>query len=399
MKTILNIRGVKMIIGIPKEIMPGERRIAASPETVEKMVKDGLSVLVEVQGGEGSFYHDPEYVAAGAELVDDVSDIYERSDVILKVKEPLFNKEKNKHEVDMMKEGQTLITFIHPAAPINHDMVKRLAAKGVTSLTLDGIPRITRAQTMDALTSMSTCAGYKGMLIAVNELPHFAPQIFTAVGMIKPINVLVVGVGVAGLQSIATAKRLGAVVYAADIRPAAAEQAMSLGCKIIDLEVPANEAVGEGGYALALSEDRLKKERKILAEHVKDMDIIILSALVPGKLAPNIITEEMVKSMKNGAAIVDISIDQGGNCEITPPGVIETKHHVTLIGIKNIPGLLPTSSTWMFSQNVYNLLEYLVKDGEIHLDLDDPIIQSSLTTYKGEVVHQGALEAFAALGH
>jgi NAD(P) transhydrogenase subunit alpha len=237
------------------------------------------------------------------------------------------------------------------------------------------------------------------MLIAANELPSFAPQIFTAVGMIKPINVLVIGAGVGGLQAIATAKRLGAIVHAADIRPAAAEQAMSLGSKVIDLNIPADEAIGEGGYALALKPQRLEEERKILAEHVKNMDIIFLSALVPGKLAPTLITEEMVKSMKPGSAIVDISIDQGGNCAITPPGTIEVKHHVTLIGIKNIPGLLPTSSTWMFSQNVYNLLKYLIKDDQIYLDMDDPIIQSSLTTYKGQVVHQGALEAFAELGH
>jgi NAD(P) transhydrogenase subunit alpha len=388
-----------MIIGVPREIMPGERRVAASPETVAKMVQDGLTVLVEKQAGEGAYYHDPEYVAAGAEIVDDICDIYDRSNVILKVKEPLFNQEKNKHEVDMMHEGQTLITFIHPAAPVNHQMVKNLAAQGVTSITLDGIPRITRAQTMDALTSMSTCAGYKGMLIAANELPSFAPQIFTAVGMIKPINVLVIGAGVGGLQAIATAKRLGAIVHAADIRPAAAEQAMSLGSKVIDLNIPADEAIGEGGYALALKPQRLEEERKILAEHVKNMDIIFLSALVPGKLAPTLITAEMVKSMKPGSAIVDISIDQGGNCAITPPGTIEVKHHVTLIGIKNIPGLLPTSSTWMFSQNVYNLLKYLIKDDQIYLDMDDPIIQSSLTTYKGQVVHQGALEAFAELGH
>ncbi|MCK9176947.1 MAG: NAD(P) transhydrogenase subunit alpha [Clostridiales bacterium] len=388
-----------MIIGVPKEIMPGERRVAASPETVEKMVKDGLTVLVEKDAGEGAFYHDPDYVAAGASIVDDVCDIFKRADVILKVKEPLFNEKKDKHEVDMMHEGQTLITFIHPAAPVNHEMVKRLAAQGVTSITLDGIPRITRAQVMDALTSMSTCAGYKGMLIAANELPHFAPQIFTAVGMIKPINVLVIGAGVGGLQAIATAKRLGAIVHAADIRPAAAEQAMSLGAKVIELGIPSEEAIGEGGYALALTEKRLEEERQLLAEHVKNMDIIFLSALVPGKLAPTLITEEMVKSMKPGSAIVDISIDQGGNCEITPPGTIEVKHHVTLVGIKNIPGLLPTSSTWMFAQNVYNLLKYLIKDDKIYLDMDDEIIQSALTTHNGKVVHQGALEAFAALGH
>ena len=388
-----------MIIGVPKEIMPGERRVAASPETVAKMVGDGLTVLVEKNAGEGAFYHDPDYVAAGAQVIDDVCEIFERADVILKVKEPLFNKEKEKHEVDMMHEGQTLITFIHPAAPANHDMVKHMASKGVTSITLDGIPRITRAQAMDALTSMSTCAGYKGILIAANELPHFIPQIFTAVGMIKPIKALVIGAGVGGLQAIATVKRLGAIVFAADIRPAAAEQAMSLGASVIDLDVPAEESIGEGGYALELSAERLEQERRILAEHLKDMDIVFLSALVPGKMAPNLITEEMVKEMKPGSAIVDISIDQGGNCEITPPGTVEVKHSVTLIGIKNLPGLLPTSSTWMFSQNVYNLLSYLIKDGKIYLDIDDEIVKSALTTHGGKVVHQGTLEAFAALGH
>jgi len=388
-----------MIIGVPKEIMPGERRVAASPETVAKMVGDGLTVLVEKNAGEGAFYHDPDYVAAGAQVIDDVCEIFERADVILKVKEPLFNKEKEKHEVDMMHEGQTLITFIHPAAPANHDMVKHMASKGVTSITLDGIPRITRAQAMDALTSMSTCAGYKGILIAANELPHFIPQIFTAVGMIKPIKALVIGAGVGGLQAIATVKRLGAIVFAADIRPAAAEQAMSLGASVIDLDVPAEESIGEGGYALELSPERLEQERRILAEHLKDMDIVFLSALVPGKMAPNLITEEMVKEMKPGSAIVDISIDQGGNCEITPPGTVEVKHSVTLIGIKNLPGLLPTSSTWMFSQNVYNLLSYLIKDGKIYLDMEDEIVKSALTTHGGKVVHQGTLEAFAALGH
>ena len=174
---------------------------------------------------------------------------------------------------------------------------------------------------------------------------------------------------------------------------------MSLGAKVIELGIPSEEAIGEGGYALALTEKRLEEERQLLAEHVKNMDIIFLSALVPGKLAPTLITEEMVKSMKPGSAIVDISIDQGGNCEITPPGTIEVKHHVTLVGIKNIPGLLPTSSTWMFAQNVYNLLKYLIKDDKIYLDMDDEIIQSALTTHNGKVVHQGALEAFAALGH
>jgi NAD(P) transhydrogenase subunit alpha len=217
----------------------------------------------------------------------------------------------------------------------------------------------------------------------------------TAVGMIKPIQALVVGAGVGGLQAIATIKRLGAIVHAADIRPDAAEQAMSLGAKVLDLGIAPEDAIGDGGYALALSPENLAKERAVLAEAIKDKDIIFLSALVPGKEAPILITEEMVKNMKPGSVIVDISIDQGGNCEITPPGKIEEKHGVTIIGIKNIPGMLPTSSTWMFSQNVLNLVKYLVKDGEVKLNLDDDIIKEALTTHGGKVVHQGTLEAFA----
>lgn len=275
-----------MIIGIPKEIMHDEGRVSAIPETVKKMVADGAAVLVEQGAGAGAFFSDEEYKAAGAELVADVADVYARSDVILKVKEPLFNEAKGVHEVDMMKKGQYLITFIHPASPVNHEMVKKLAAKGVISITLDGIPRISRAQNMDALTSMSTCAGYKGIMIAANDLAKFVPQIFCAVGMIKPANVLVIGTGVGGLQAIATAKRLGAVVHAADIRPDAAEQAKSLGAKVIDLGIPASEAVGEGGYAKRLSEEWLEKERAVLAEHVKDMDIIFCSALIPESSLP-----------------------------------------------------------------------------------------------------------------
>ena len=281
-----------MLIGIPKEIMHGERRVSAIPETVAKLVKDGAEVWVEKNAGEGAFFHDNQYVQAGAKIVDDVAVIYEKADVILKVKEPQFNHEKNLHEVDMMHAGQVLITFIHPASPVNHDMVRAMAKKGVVGLTLDGVPRITRAQSMDALTSMSTCAGYKGILLAANELPKFIPQIFSAVGMIKPINALIVGVGVGGLQALATAKRLGAVVYAADIRPAASEQAKSLGAKVIELGVPPEAAIGEGGYALPLSDEWLEKERAVLAAELPKMDIVFLSALVPSRIAPILITED-----------------------------------------------------------------------------------------------------------
>lgn len=385
-----------MIIGIPKEIMHGEGRVSAIPETVAKLKADGFDVLVENSAGEGALFADNDYAAAGATMIADCEELYAKADVILKVKEPQFNEAKGKHEVDMMHEGQYLITFIHPASPVNHEMVKNMAAKGVISLTLDGVPRISRAQNMDALSSMSTCAGYKGILMAANDLTKFIPPIFCAVGQVRPCNVLVIGTGVAGLRALATAKSLGAITYAADIRPAAAEQAQSLGAKIVDTTVPAEVAVGEGGYAKALSEEWLVKERAALADTIKDMDIIFCSALVPSKLAPVILTEELVKTMKPGSVIVDISIDQGGNCAITDPGVTAVKHQVTIEGIKNIPGMLPTSSTWMFSHNIYNLVKYISKDGAIALDTNDEIVSGALTTIDGKIVHKGALEAMNA---
>ena len=329
----------------------------------------------------------------GAEIILDPIELYKKSDLILKVKEPLFNAALNTHEVDMMHRGQYLITFIHPASPVNHEMVQKLADAGVTSLTLDGIPRISRAQNMDALTSMSTCAGYKGILMAANDSSIFMPQMFTAVGMLKPAKVLVIGVGVAGLQALATAKRLGAITYALDIRPAAVEQSKSLGAKVIEFDIPAEVAVAEGGYANKLSDDWLHKERRVLSDVIADMDIIFCSALIPGKIAPIVLTEDMVKTMKNGSVIVDISIDQGGNCEITTPGKKEVKHGVMIQGIKNIPGLLPTSSTWMFANNVYNLVKYLTKDAEMNLDMNDEIVRSILVTLDGNIVHEGTKEA------
>jgi NAD(P) transhydrogenase subunit alpha len=382
-----------MIIGIPKEIMHDEARVAATPETVAKFVNDGFEVLVEKSAGDGALYHDEDYLKAGAKMLENPVDIYDRAEMILKVKEPLFNEQIGKHEVEMMHPGQVLITFIHPASPVNHEMVKRLTKQGVTAITLDGIPRISRAQNMDALTSMSTCAGYKGILMAANHLTTFMPQMFTAVGQIKPAKVMVIGVGVAGLQALATAKRLGAITYAADIRPMASENAGSLGAKVVDTTVPPELAIAEGGYANRLPADVLIQEQEALKATIQEMDIVFCSALIPGKVAPIIITEEMVKGMKRGSVIVDISIDQGGNCELTPKGGMETKYGVTLMGVKNIPGLLPTSSTWMFSNNLYNLVKYLVKDGKVVLDRTDEVIAKSLVCIDGELVHAGAREA------
>jgi len=382
-----------LTIGIPKEIMSGERRVAATPEIVKKMVSDGAMVIVETGAGEGSFFADDEYRAAGAELLADAEEVFARSDLILKVKEPRFSDKTSMHEVDMMKEGQYLITFLHPSSPANHQMVRKLAAKGVISISLDSIPRISRAQTMDALTSMSTVAGYKAVLMAANMLPVFMPMISSAVGTTQPASVLVIGAGVAGLQSLATAKRLGAVVSAVDIRPDAAEQASSLGAKIIDVQVPGEVAIGKGGYAMRLPEKWLVKERQILSQNVSSADIVILTALIPGRTAPVLITEEMVKSMKTGSVIVDVAIDQGGNCEISEAAKLVTKYGVNIDGTQNIPSMLPRSSTWMFASNVYNLLTYLIKNGKVNLNMDDEIIASSLVTKDGKIFHEGTLEA------
>ena len=382
-----------LTLGIPNEIMPGERRVAVIPETVKKMVADGARVLIEVGAGEGSFFSDDDFTAAGAQTLRDVEEVFQQADLILKVKEPAFNESKGKHEIDMMHEGQHLITFLHPAAPANHEMVRKLAARGVIALTLDGIPRISRAQFMDALTSMSTVAGYKAVLMAADQLPKFMPMVGTAVGTVRPATVLVIGLGVAGLQAVATAKRLGAVVNGVDIRPDACEQAQSLGCKIIETGVPPEIAIGEGGYAQRLPDEWLVKERQAMSEAVSQADIIILSALIPGKMAPILITEDMVKTMKAGSAIADIAIDQGGNCEITEPGEIIEKHGVSIEGILNIPGMVPQSSTWMFAHNIYNFVAYLAKDGAIELNMDDEIIASSLVTRDRQIVHAGTLEA------
>ena len=382
-----------MIIGIPKEIMHDEARVAATPDTVKKYVADGHKVLVEVNAGIGAQCPNEAYAAAGAIMCETAQQVYDEAELILKVKEPLFNEQTGKHEVDMMHAGQYLITFIHPAAPVNHKMVKHMAEAGIISMSIEGVPRISRAQSMDALTSMSTCAGYKGILMAASDLIKFIPMMPTAAGMIKPCNVMVAGVGVAGLQALATAKRLGAKTYAIDIRPAAAEQATSLGAKLIDSGVDPALAIGQGGYAMELPADVLAAERERIAKVLPDMDIVFLSALVPGRLAPTLITEEMVKTMKPGSVIVDISIDQGGNCAITTPGVRDVKHGVILEGIKNIPGMLAESSTFMYAANMYNLVKYLTKDGKLNLDESDDIVSGMLTTKDGKVVHAGALAA------
>jgi len=383
-----------MIIGIPKEIMEEEKRVAATPETTEKLIKLGFKVIIESNAGAGIFYTDEDYRSAGAEVIEDVVTFFARADIILKVKEPKYNVNAGRHEIEMMKGESILITFLHPATPSNHKIVRMLKDKRITSLTMDGIPRIPNAQKMDALTSMSTVTGYKSVLIAANQLQKFVPMIGTAVGSIKPSKFLVVGAGVVGLQAIATIKRLGGIITAVDIRQKAREEAISLGAKIGGFDVPADLATGEGGYAKSLPAEWIEKEREILKPLVEDADAVILSALVPGEIAPILITDEMTASMRSGSVIVDVSIDQGGNCAVTEPGKQIIKHNVIVDGLQNIPGRMAIHSTWLYATNMYNYVENLFKNGDFKPDLDDEIVKNSLVTHDGIILHKGTLKAF-----
>ncbi len=382
-------------IGVPREIMPGEDRVAATPETVKRLVEMGARVCVEAGAGLGSFHPDEAYAAVGAEVVAGADEIYATADILLKVKEPRADAS-GAHEIDRMREGQVLIGFLHPASPGNHAMVRKLAARGVKAFTLDGIPRMAKTQPMDALSSMSMVAGYKGMLMAADALAKFVPLAGSAVGVVPPASLLVVGAGVAGLQAAATGKRLGATVAAADIRPEAREQAGSLGATVIDPGVPADAAVGEGGYARELSREWLEREREALRPKVEAADIVVLSALVPGRVSPVLVTAPTVRAMRPGSVIVDIAVDQGGNCEVTAPGETVLRHGVTVVGIQNIPGRVPATATLLFARNVLNFLLHLDGTGSVEAATDDEVASSARVTWEGRVVHAGALDAMKA---
>jgi len=383
-----------MIVGVPKEIMAEEGRVALLPQQVEEVRKRGHRVLVESGAGIGSFIEDRAYFEAGAEIVSDVRELYEKAEVVLKVKEPMLNEKIGEHEISMMRQGTVLVTFLHPANPANHATVRQLCERGITAFSMDAIPRISRAQAMDALSSMSTVAGYKATLMAAHRYPKFIPMVGTAVGATPPANFLVVGTGVVGLQAVATAKRLGAVVSCVDIRAAAREASRSLGAKDAGWDVPKEIAEGEGGYAKALPPEWLKREQEALAPLAKEADVIILGALIPGEQAPVLITKDVVSSMKPGTVIVDVSVDQGGNCELTEGGKETTLDNgVTINGYKNIPGSMPAHASMLYSKNICNFILNLYKGDSGEMDLKDEINKEALITHQGKILHAGALKA------
>ncbi|MBI5345089.1 MAG: Re/Si-specific NAD(P)(+) transhydrogenase subunit alpha [Deltaproteobacteria bacterium] len=381
-----------MKVGIPKEILNNETRVAAVPDTVGKMTKGGMEVLVEAGAGEGSFISDNDYSKAGAKTIHDIEALYAEADAVLKVNKPVMNDHAKKHEIDMMKEGSVLVTFLQPLA--NLDIAMALAARNVTAFSMDAVPRISRAQMMDALSSMSTVAGYKAVILAANSMKRFIPMLSTAAGTVYPAKAVIIGAGVAGLQAIATARRLGAVVTGFDTRPAAGEQIKSLGADFVPMNVDHSQAEDAGGYAKEMSAEFYKAEQEIVRKHSLDADIIITTALVPGKPAPTLITEEMVKEMKPGSVIVDLVAEQGGNCALTECGREAVKHGVTIIGALNLPGTIPVHASQLYARNILNFLYLLAPDKkEIRLDMNDEIIKGSLITHNGEIMHAGVKEA------
>lgn len=383
-----------MNLAIPKEIMSQEGRVAATPETVAQFLKLGFRVMVESGAGAGIFVRDEDYLAAGAEIEPYAEVLFRKAEIVLKVKQPIYNSVIGQHEVNLMNPASMLVAFLHPAAPSNHELVRLLQRRHITAFTLDSIPRtLSYAQTMDALTSMSTVTGYRAVLIGADRLPRFVPVIGTAVGVTKPAQFLILGSGVVGLQAIATARRLGAVCTAVDVRHEALEQAKTLGAKVAGFEIPAGLAAGEDGYARALPREWLDREREFLTPLLSQADVVISSALVPGEEAPVLITEEMVSRMKPGAVIVDVSIDQGGNCALTRPGDEFQYKGVTISGLQNIPGRMPVDSSNLYARNVFHFIQHVFRAPGLQPQLSDEIARACLVTHEGQIRHAGTLKA------
>ena len=361
---------------IPKELQERENRVAATPETVRHYIKGGLEVHVETGAGTRARFSDAEYEQAGAKIT--ASPLWATADVVLKVAAPTTS------EASAMKPGATLISFLAPAR--NPELVRLLAEKKITSFAMELIPRTTKAQTMDALSSQASIAGYKAVLLAASRLGKYFPLLMTAAGTIKPSKVVIMGAGVAGLQAIATAKRLGAIVEVSDIRPVVKEQVESLGGKFIPLPME-ESGEGSGGYAKEMGEDFLRKQREIVTQHVSGADVVITTAQVPGKKAPILLTREMVEGMKPGSIVVDLAVDAGGNCELSQPNAEVEHNGVLIIGHANLPSDTPRDASTLYSRNVDALFLYMVKDGSLKFDWEDEIVAGSVLTHDGQVRH------------
>ncbi|KAF3888691.1 MULTISPECIES: Re/Si-specific NAD(P)(+) transhydrogenase subunit alpha [Nostocales] len=382
-----------MRIAVAKEIEVCERRVALIPDTVAKLVKQGLEVWVEAGAGERAFFSDAAYEAAGAKVIFDTSTLWSEADILVKVSPPQ-ERENGRSEIDLLREGSILISFLNPLG--NPLTAQQLAERKITALSMEMIPRTTRAQSMDALSSQASIAGYKAVLIGAAALPKYFPMLTTAAGTIAPAKVFVMGAGVAGLQAIATARRLGAIVEAFDIRPAVKEEVQSLGAKFVEIKLE-EETTAAGGYAKEISEASKKRTQEVVAEHVKNADVVITTAQVPGKKAPILVTEEMVAQMKPGSVVVDIAAEQGGNCACTDPGKDIIWNGVTVIGPINLPSSMPVHSSQLYSKNIASLMQLLIKDKGVQVNFGDDIVDAACITHAGAIRNQRVSDALKAL--
>jgi NAD(P) transhydrogenase subunit alpha len=357
----------RLTVGVAREC-GDERRVALTPETVQDVIRLGLEVTVESGAGGGAFFDDESYFEAGARIETQPGAVYRQADILVTVQPP------EHADIELLRPGTLVITFLDPTR--RPDIVEACAERGVALFSFNRVPRITKAQSMDAMSSMSTVAGYKAVLLAADSIGRFFPLLMTAAGTVPPARVVVIGAGVAGLQALATARRLGAVTAACDARPAVREQIQSVGATFIDMSVPLN-AEGEGGYARQLDEEIYRLERDAIRDHVAGADVVISTAQVPGSAAPLLIDEAMVRAMRPGSVIVDLASESGGNCELTVPGETVTRYGVTILGPRNLPAEVPVHASQMYARNVLTVLKYLVKDGRLQLDPDDEIVRGA----------------------
>lgn len=382
-----------MIIGVPKESYPGERRVALVPVVIPTLVKAGFEVLIEANAGVEAGYPDAQFTDKGAKIVPSRGELFRQSEIIVQVLCYGSNDFNGRDDLAFMRPGQVLLGFLRPLGSI--EVIQEIAKAGITSFAVELIPRTTRAQSMDALSSMGTICGYKAVLVSAETLPRIFPMLTTAAGTITPARVLVIGAGVAGLQAIATARRLGAVASAYDLRPAAKEQVQSLGGRFVELPIEAKDAQDARGYGTAQDESFYNRQRELLGRVVQESDVVVTAAVIPGKKSPILVTEDMVKGMAPGSVIFDLAAERGGNCELTQTGQTIVRHGVTIIGAINLASGVPYHASQMYARNLTAFLTHLFRDGKIQSDVSDEIIRETLLTKEGEVVNQRVREFFS----
>jgi NAD(P) transhydrogenase subunit alpha len=367
-----------MNIAVPKETLPGEMRVALIPDAISPLIKTtGLAILVESGAGQGACFQDADYERAGANIVPEAAKLLSEADLVVKVQRP------TDREIDMIREGAVLISFLYASG--NSELVKRLAARKITALAMELMPRISRAQSMDALSSQANIAGYKAVLIAASTLPRFFPMLMTAAGMVSAARVLVLGAGVAGLQAIATARRLGAQVWGYDVRPAVKEQVESLGAKFLQFQLSGKDLEDKGGYARELSEEDKIRQQQWLADQTKEFDVVITTALVPGRPAPRLITKETVARMRPGSIIVDLAAESGGNCVLTKADEVVVAHGVTIHGPTNLPATMSVHASQLYARNISELVKSITEEGKLNLNFDDEVLTAACVTHEGQI--------------